>query len=346
MRKVLIIVLVAALLLSAIPAAVYAADNQVTGQGKGGNTLPSVTSVTLVNAGDDGVVAAMTPGSPYRVKVVAGDVNTIADITYIEFFVYHTSQDANWDADENAIFKWTKGAPSTWSMENGSATTTWEIVTIDCIEPGDFGTTTGTWYLKFKPGHLAQQDDTQNWKCSVKVYDEKPAGATGAWATGATMGAYSAVSFSQATITLGNAVDGIEPGQTGYITDPVSTYLTVMTTTNDEYALGVMSSNAWSDGSHPDIILAEGTGVPGGSGQFNLTIDNEQQGFPGQPKSLQAVEDTNVTIDGFETKPRVTTPQSTSEGTADADMYMGLTFSASGIFEVMYSGQITFTVTN
>ena len=178
------------------------------------------------------------------------------------------------------------------------------------------------------------------------MYDENPAGASGVWATGATMGAYSAVSFSQATVTLGNAVDGIEPGQTGYITDPVSTYLTVRTTTNAQYALGVLSDHEWANGSHPDIVLAEGTGVPAGSGEFNLTIDNEQQGLPGKPKTPQAVEDTNVTIAGFETKPRVSTPHSTSEGTADANMYMGLTFSASGIYEVTYSGQITLTVTN
>jgi len=346
MRRMLIMLLVGAVLLSSIPAAVNAADNQVTGQAKGGNTLPTITSVTLVEDGTDNEVIAMTPGNPYRIKVEAGDINTVNDIQSIDFYVYHTSQGASWDADQNAIFKWTKGSPSTWSMENGGASTTWEIVTGDCIEPSDFSATTGTWYLKFKPGYLAQQTASQDWFCSAKVYDENPAGASGAWATGSTMAAYAAVSFSQGTVTLGDPVNGISPGGTGYVTDPASTYLTVKTTTNAQYALAVKSDKKWTNGSYPDITLAEGTGVPGGSGKFNLFLDDEEQGNPGQPKTPQAVEDTNVTVAGYATMPRVTTAPNTPEGTADADMYMGLSFSLSGIYEVTYSGTMTFTVTN
>lgn len=105
MRRVLTIVLVAALLLSTIPAVVHAASGGVSGQAKGGNTAPTIEEILLVEQGDDTVVTAMTPLSTYRIKVTAGDINTVDDIEEIIFKVYWTSADANWDADENAIYK-------------------------------------------------------------------------------------------------------------------------------------------------------------------------------------------------------------------------------------------------
>jgi len=346
MKKVLTILLVGALLMASIPAVVYAGHGSVTGHGKGGNTKPVVTAVTLVTASDDTEVTAMTPLDAYRVKATVGDVNTINDIEYIMFYVYYDgTASTSWDADEYAIFKWDKSAG--WSMENGGATTTWEIVSIDCIAPTDFSGTPGDWYLKFKPGKLAQAVDTQTWKCKVKAYDEKPGGsAVEVWTTGSSMSAYSAVAFDAATITLGDAVEGIEPGSTGYITDPVTNELTVKVTTNDSYALGVQSDATWDDGGSNSITLAEGTGIPGGSGEFNLEIDNEESGAPGQPATGEAVTSSNVTILGFETKPRVSTTETAAEGTNDADMYMALSLSLTGIQEVTYSGTITFTVTN
>ena len=343
MKKVLTILLVGALLMSTIPAVVFAASGGVTGSGKGGNTAPTIEAITLVTASDDTEVTAMTPLTAYRVKVTAGDINTIDDIEYIIFKVYHTSAGASWDADENAIFKWDKSAG--WTMENGAATTTWEIVTIDCVEPAVFSGTTGDWYLKFKPGKLAQADAVANWFCDATAYDENKNG-NDAWATGSTMAAYAAVTFDSATITLGDATAGIEPGSTGYITDPVTNELTVKVTTNQTYALGVQSDATWDDGGSNSITLAEGTGVPAGSGEFNLEIDNEELGDPGEPKTPAAITSTNVTIVGFEAKTRVSTGQGAAESTNDADMYMAMSLSLTGIQEVTYSGTITFTVTN
>ena len=117
-------------------------------------------------------------------------------------------------------------------------------------------------------------------------------------------------------------------------------------TTNDSYALGVQSDATWDDGGSNSITLAEGTGIPAGSGEFNLEIDNEESGAPGQPATGAAVTSSNVTILGFETKPRVSTTETAAEGTSDADMYMAMSLSLAGIQEVTYSGTITFTVTN
>ena len=56
--------------------------------------------------------------------------------------------------------------------------------------------------------------------------------------------------------------------------------------------------------------------------------------------------DDNTTIQGYEDVSRVTTAPGAPEGTNDHTMYMGMALSLAGIQEVVYSGIITFTVTN
>jgi len=345
MKKLITTLVILALLLGLVPAVVYAATSDVAAAGKGGNTAPTVTAVALVESGSDTAVTAMTPLTTYRVKVTAGDLNTIDDIQVIEFHIYYSSDGTNWDADALGIFKWTK-AGNVWSMENGSATTTWEVVGASCISPSIYTTTSGDWYLAFKPGKLAQADAVANWHASAKAYDENKNGSGSGGS--ASMGAYAEISLDAASVTFGDATAGIEPGQTGYITVPATNYNNAKVTTNKQYALGVKSSATWSDGGSKTITLAGGTGVPAGSSQFNLTVDNELKGggSPGEPKTLQGVTSTDATIAGLGNVSRIATNANTSESTGNTPMYMGLSFAVSGIQEVTYSGTITFTVTN
>ncbi len=341
----LTIALLTSLMVVAAPVTVYAATGGVTGQGQGGNTAPTVTAVALVESGSDTAVTAMTPLTTYRVKVTAGDINTINDIQSIEFHIYYSSDGTNWDADALGIFKWTK-AGNVWSRESGVATT-WEVVGASCISPSVYTGSTGDWYLAFKPGKLAQADATANiWKASAKAFDENKNSGFVSSATGASMGAYAEISFDAASVTLGSATAGIEPGQTGYITVPVATFLTGQVITNKQYALGVKSTANWTDGGPKLINLAGGTGIPGGSGQFNLTIDDQQLGSPGQPKTPQGVTSTDAVIAGLGTVTRISTNANASEAPGNTPMYMALAFSLAGIDEVIYSGTITFSVTN
>ena len=344
MRRSLALLLAGALLLSLVPAVVYAVSGGVTGQTKGGNSAPTISAVSLVESTSDNVVTAMTPLSPYRVKVTAGDINTIDDIREIEFHVFYQTDGAQWDADALAIFKWSKA--SGWSMQNGTAATTWELVAIDCTAPADFSGTTGDWYLKFKPGKLAQATSLQGWRCSAIVRDESKSDA-GVWGAGASMSAYSELAFDATGVVFGDAIAGIEPGSTGYITDPAANRLTVRVTSNAQYSLGVKSAATWSGGSNT-IALSGLAGVPSAAEQFSLTIDNQSKGggLPGQPKKPQAMTGSTVTVSGYEAVSRVTTGVGAPEGTGDHLMYMGMSLSLMGIQEVVYSGTITFTTAN
>lgn len=353
MKKLITALVIAALLLTLAPATVvYAAPGDVTGSAKGGNTAPTVVALTIVQTGSDTQETAMVPLTEYRVKATLGDINTIDDIVDIEFHVYNTSDGAQsasskWNAGECAIFKWNKGT-GLWTMENDGATTTWGIVTGNCIVPSVFTDPTGVWYLAFRPGELAQADASQNWHAWVRVDDENKngTGSTETLSSGATMGVYSEISLDAATIVFGDAGTGIEPGQTGYITDPVTLYLTAQVGTNATYALGVKSDATWADGGA--TISLSGTTVtpPAGVGEFTLLIDDETSGG-GVPKfTTQGVTTSNTTITGHGLDGPTPTDDDASEGTLDTVLYMALALSLEGVDEVTYTGTITFTATN
>ncbi len=350
MKKLIAILVITALLLSLAPTVVYAAA--VEGSAKGGNTAPTVDGVWLVETGDDTAVTAMAPLTEYRVKATIGDINTIDDIETIEFHVYHTSngaqsQASKWDADECAIFIWTK-AGSVWSMENngGAAVTSWLLGT--CIAPTDFAPTSDDWYLGFTVGELAQADAAQEWHAWVRTVDDGNRTAEGSTATGATMGAYNEITLSAGTIVFGDAALGIEPGATGYITSP-DTDITTQVASNDIYALWVKSDATWDGGGAPaKTITLSGTTVepPLGAGEFSLFIDDVTLGDPGEPKTKQAVTSGNAIITGHTLDPRTETIDNGDEGTTPLPLYMGLSLSATGVDEVTYTGTITFTVSN
>ena len=345
MRVLLAAVLLCSLLVSLVPAAAQAGSGAVTAHSKGGNTAPAIDAITLLEGGSDSEVSSMTPLVPYRVKVTASDVNGIDDILEIEFHVYHGSDGTSWDADQLAVFKWVKATG--WLMLNGAAATTWELVEVDCVAPTDFSGTTGDWYLRFRPGKLAQAAAVQGWFCSATVRDENKSDSE-TWATGASMSAYSAVGFDVAGVTFGDPILGIEPGTTAHISDPSSGYLTVQVTSNATYSMGVRSDAAWTDGGSNSATLTQQKGVPAGPGRLSLEIDDRHtdQGPIGKPQNPEAIAGTNTTIAGFESVSRVTTDPGASEGTNDDTMCMSLSLSLMGIHEVVYSGSMTFTVTN
>ncbi len=346
MRKLITALVITVLLIVLAPAMVYAAEGGVAAEAKGGNTAPEITALTLVEELSDTQVTALTPLTEYRVKATVSDINTIDDIETVEFHVYHATNGTKWDADECAIFLWTKST-GLWTMENDTAITTWAIVTGDCIAPSVFTGTTGDWYLAFEPGELAQADVAQNWHAWVRADDENKnnVGSTETLSSGATMGAYAEISLDAATIIFGDAVNGIEPGQTGYITSP-NIYITTQVASNDIHDLGVRSDATWTNGGS-SITLSGGTGVPGGDGEFSLEIsDDGTGGDPGQPKLPSAVTATNATIAGHATDGRTETIDDGDEGTSDTALYMGLSLALTGVDEIVYSGTITFTVTN
>ena len=345
-------VAIAVLVAMVIPGAAFAAD--VTGNVTASNTAPTITSVTLQTAGGTGV-DAMTPQTEFLLEIVAGDVNTIDDITTIDIWVYHDTTEGagtppgspTWDSDDCAIYKWTKAsAPDYWTMENGAITTSWAITTGNCVTPATFTGLSGTWKLSFTPGKLAVEttvSDTDEWNFKVTVTDAS-APISNQLEVLNSMGAYSEIGTDledPANITFGNDVT---LGTTAYIDAPVDHNLATEVLANDAYALQVNTATTWTGSG---TLTLDPDGTPSAAGEFGLNIDDTQTGEVGEPAAPEAVTTSAADITGYdvESTSRVATT-GTGEVAASQDFYMSLALYSTGIPVGAYSGAITFTVVN
>lgn len=343
-------VAIAVLVAMVIPGAAFAAD--VTGNVTASNTAPTITSVTLQTAGGTGV-DAMTPQTEFLLEIVAGDVNTINDISTIDIWVYHDTTEGagtppgspTWDSDDCAIYKWTKTG-DVWSMENGEIVTSWAVTTGNCVTPETFTGLSGIWKLSFTPGKLAVEttvNDTDEWNFKVTVTDAEPASVSDSSEVLNSMAAYSEISTDESNITFG---DGVSLGTTAYIDTPVDHNLATEVLANDAYALQVNTATTWTGSG--TLITLDPDGTPSAAGEFGLNIDDTQTGEVGEPAAPEAVTTSAVDITGYdvESTSRVATAASADEATADQDFYMSLALYSTGIPTGAYSGAITFTVVN
>ncbi|MFA5374249.1 MAG: hypothetical protein WC455_00610 [Dehalococcoidia bacterium] len=341
-NKILYIVAIVAILIGFMPAVAYAAD--ATGSFSCTNAAPTITSVTLQQSDKVTETGAMTPQTAYVVQIVAGDANTINDITQIDIWIFRDDDAGDngapavaWDADHNAIYKWVD--TPTWSMENGGATTTWSITTGSCDTPGDMGATSGEWNLYFTVGKLAQESDgsAAEWDIKVTVTDAQ-AGTASTTIYSKSMGAYSSLSLSSATIGFSN----IAMGGTAAIQDPVLHYETLQAIANDNFALASSSSSPWTSGGNNATLDTDGSP---GDAAFSLTQDDAGDGS-GHPTTPQYVTTGSVTITGLGSVGRTATGETDPEGTTNTNIYMDCILGASGFVFGEYSGTITFTITN
>jgi hypothetical protein len=287
----------------------------------------------------------MAPQTAYNVEIVAGDGDTINDINQIDIWIFRDDDAGDngapasaWDADHEAIYRWAKSG-STWSMENGGATTTWSITTGSCDTPGDMGATSGEWNLYFTVGKLAQESDgtNQEWDIKVTVTDSvsKTASST---IYSKSMGAYSSLSLSSSSISFGS----IALGGTAAIQTPVSHYVTLQAIANDTFALASSSSSPWTSGGNNATLDTDGSP---GDAAFSLTQDDAGDGS-GHPTTPQYVTTGSVTITGLGSVSRTSTNAGANESTTDTNIYMDCILGASGLIVATYSGTITFTITN
>jgi hypothetical protein len=303
----------------------------------------------------------MDPVHGYWVQIVAGDANTIDNITQIDVSIFYTADgsqvetpDSTFDADQNAVYKWVKATlpatGGTWSMENGSTTTTWQLG-VDNQTPSTMEDTEGEWNLSFVPGKLAMEalaagGTSPEWDIYVMVTDAAAATDTET-ITQKAMTAYSEIAMSKATMTFGS----LDLGSTKVIQDE-GNKITTSVIANDAYALGVASTATWTQDvtlktialdNSGGTLIAEGPAFAAGG--FGLIIDDVAT--LGVPTTPQAVTNSSaVTITGHSADARTATADGVSEGTSDKDLYMQIGLASSGIYPGEYTGAITFSVTN
>lgn len=330
---VLALVLALTLVPVASPQAVSAATGQqgVTGTANSSNVAPSITAVTLKNA-TYVAASAMTPQITFALNMTISDNNTLDDISTINIAIYHdasagsngtrpsTWTSSSWDADECAIYNWTKTGG--WAMVNGSAITTWTLNgTINSDTPSDLTLTEDTWSLAFNPGKLAMEadgSDTDEWCFCVNVTDAAGATAEDISEVANSMSAYLGIATTVDAIDFGD----VTPGGTAAIQTPASHILGTNVTSNDAYELKGNSTSPWTTGTYT-MTLTGGNTTPTGTRQFALTVDDGGDAS-GHPTTAQAVNTTLSQITGLGSVAAPTTAATDSEGTSDTSLYMDI----------------------
>ena len=345
-NKILYKAAILALLMGFLPSVAYANDSAATGSFGCNNAAPTITSVTLQQSDKTTSTSAMTPVTDYNVKIVAGDANTISDITQIDIWIFYEADSnhngapsGSWDCDQEAIYRWAKSG-STWSMQNISAVTTWGITTLNCDTPSPMTATSGTWNLYFTVGKLAVNatGSSTAWDIKVLVTDAQAAAANTTVYNNA-MYAYASLALSSATVDFGN----MALGDTAAIQTPPAQYVTLQAIANSVFSLGSKSSATWSTGSST-ATLDTADGSPA-AGQFSLAQGTASSGG-GHPSSPQYIGSTTADITGHSNDGRTSTAAGASEATNNTNMYMDCILASSGLAVGTYTGSITYTITN
>lgn len=245
LRKVLAIVLAAAMLLTLVPALALAAEDSMSGTFKC-NATPSVTSVTLTET-------AMTPQTEYSVTVALSDADNLSDLTTVVLKVWYDSDagnpsegeydSASADTQTCAVITYTLSG-DTFAIDP-SASTTWVLGTCTALEAGEKSATTGDCIFDFTPGKVATEAaGGANWQVAAKATDSGSQTAFGYDSTpGATIAWYGELAVNPTSVDFGTLVKGTAfagcTPQTVYDTSGVN-YIA-----NGAYDEKVKSSSPW-----------------------------------------------------------------------------------------------------
>lgn len=276
------LVLVGAML---VPAAIFAADDTVTGTFSN-NNVPSITSVILNDAAGSTPVITMTPQTAFDVKVLVTDADGLTDLDTIEVKVWYDSDGGNpieseFDAvvDGNAqtaiIITYTQGTP-TWELTE-EASSTWDLGT--CVEgTADSGT---AFEFKFTVGKVATETlGGAKWQIAAKVTDDSAEsntwGATSYDTDYSDMVWYGEISGVSGIVDWGT----VNPGMAIAEGDP------------SEETLGV-TVNYIANGAYDEKVKTDATWPDSPDDTADATLDEDGDSLASNAFSLKA-DDTNT----------------------------------------------------
>jgi hypothetical protein len=269
---------------------------------------------------------AMTPQVEYAVKATITDLNSLNDLTTVVVTIYYdasgTYNPANIPTSGNtqtaAILTCTVGTSPTWSI-SPNASTSWSIVSANCVQPTLTGNT-GDFWFHFKPGKVTTAA-TGNWYIYARATN-KAAFNGDNHQNSLTMNWYGEVSISTIDITWGT----VDPGS-DFITN-IQTGITIKYICNGDFQKQVMTTSPWLDGNE---TVRLNTGGNPGNNEFSLKA-NSTDIFDG----AQLVNNTGSTTIGTGTQ---TGESGVTVSTNTIWLRVG-----TGIFPDQYNGTIYFGI--
>jgi len=297
--------------------AVADSHGQSTGTFTLDNSQPTVTAVTLYNETELGTTTSMDPQIEYAVKIEVTDTNTLDDLEKISVVIEKEGYSGSDCVSDKATFNWTSsGGSGSWSMIGPGGT--WNISVSDSKEPGDFGATSGTWWLHFRPGKVAREG---NWNITATPTDNAGDG-TAYTHSGLSMNWYGELagvdsSFSFGSVALGTSNNAISSGDGDVDITAIS---------NGAYELKSKTSASWTSAN--DVASVDTTGSPG-VGEIYLA-DNKNNAV-GTANAVPTAGYATIANYGSETYP------TTDTGDAKA-IYVWLSLASEGLRSETYSG--------
>ena len=327
MKKLLATIVIAAMLLTLVPAAALAAEDTLTGTFTV-NGAPSVTSVTLTET-------AMTPQTEYSVTVDVSDADNLSDLITVVLKVWYDSDagnpleaeynSASADTQTCAIITYTLSG-DTFAIDPTGAGTSWVLGSCAAFSNPEKSSTTGDCVFIFEPGKVATETTgSANWQVAAKITDSASQTSYGYDTTpGATMAWYGEITVTPTSVDFGTV-----PAGTDFGASTIQNISEVIYISNGAYDEQVKSSSSWGGSSSLDA-----TGVCSGDMEFALKADDTTTLGTAVP-----FDTTGVAIDDTGTM----TVDVTGDNVTTNNLWLKLssTFSTSGTYS---SGTITYLI--
>jgi len=298
-----------------------------TGNFSLGNSAPTSLTFDLYVYDHSTNTTSMTPQVEYALKIDVTDWNTLNDISEIKVIIKTngTDMDASNSATDKATYNWTSGG---WSLV-GPSGSTWNI-TDNSSAPSDLNATTGTWWLHFIPGKVANEtvDDYTWWDIYVNVTD-KGGLSTDNIAWGFHMNWYGEISALNDSYSFGY----INLGDTDKnITTPSDKNIDVKTISNGNYTIQSKSVN-WTNGDNTAVLNWSSSL---NSGEFALKVSKENN-----VDNSNFVNTSYTVITGYD---NVNGP--TAEAGAINEIYQWISVASSGLPPGTYEGTFYVLIDN
>jgi len=335
------IALVAALSLLLTPA-VYAAEGTSQGSFGAASKAPTVDSIEIYRASDDGVATSMDPLTTYYAKVTVSSANKLKHLSELKVTLFYNNSGnpsmvapVTGDTQACAILTWNASGP-TWTIDPSGGGTTWQLVTGSCTTPSNMELTTGDWKFYFVPGKVATEA-TGLESPGPDVWDaqglatNKNSQTGERYLRGKYMNCYSEISVT-GSVNWGDVPLGLTFEDATYNPRPASDNITINYIANGDYASDIKSTD-WTSGGETVVLDESGGNPPTTAGQFALEA------------SWHNVASDNVTVQKATYNPMYVAGTITPEaGTTFTNNRLWLSLSATGILPGVYSGTIWYQV--
>jgi hypothetical protein len=301
------------------------------------NAPPSVNTVTLTSS-------SMTPQNSYTVTVNVSDPDSIDDVTQLVLKLWHDTDNttisesefntATADAQEAAVFTWTKNGSSASAPVLTPSGTTWSLdsYTVPSNTP-HFSGTSFQWSFTFTVGKVATETTgSDSWQIGAVATDSASSTDFNYDATDASMNWYGEISgLGAVSVDWGTIIAGIDFDDAGA---QQSVPATINYVANGAYDEKVKSSGTWAGSSYTAHLDSSGT-------TNKPFVDNEFAIKANNTATLGSAVLINTTGVAIDTSGLQTTESGDSAGANTLWIKLDSTFDPD-----TYSGTITYIIAN